>query len=124
MKFNCYYKQTDNGVVTLHGCNTKPDNIPEEDVITYEKYEELRHKFQSAPEDTFESVYYFDWEIESYLPRERTESEKVDWYLMVVQMETVALEDVPTEYRAEVKARLPKTEAEELLEEVSNYDYE
>ena len=116
-----YYKQINNGVVTLYGCPTKPDSVAEEDFITKEKYEELRIKFSDAPEDTFESVYYFDWETETYLPRERTHDEVIDWYVQIVSIGTVALEDIPEEYKSEVEERLPKTEPsteQELIEKL------
>ena len=117
-----YYKTIENGIITMIGSGSSVHESQTE--ITKEEYDSLMAVIQNKPVDTWESVYYLDAETESYLPRERTEEEKVDWYLMVVQMGTVALEDIPQEYRTEVKARLPKTEAEELLEEVANYDYE
>ena len=121
---NYYYKTINDGVVTLNGCNVKPDSIPEEDFISPKKYEELCAKFREAPENTYESVYYFDWETETYLPRERTEAEKVDWFVQVVQIGTVKLEDVPAEYKTEVESRLPVSEEQKLVDsivaEVSN----
>ena len=119
MKFNFYYKSIDeNGVVTLHGCNRKPDPVPEEDVITYEKCEELRKKFLDKPVDTFESVYYFDWETETYLPRERTHDEVIDWYVQIVSIGTVTLDEIPQEYRAEVEARMPISEEQQWVNDI------
>ena len=119
MKMNCHYKQIDeNGVVTLHGCNAKPDLVPEEDIISYKKYEKLRAKFADAPENTFESVYYFDWETETYLPRERTHEEVIDWYVQIILIGTVTLDEIPQEYRAEVEARMPISEEQQWVNDI------
>ena len=115
---NYYYKQIVDGVVMLYGCPTKPDSIAEEDFITKEKYEELRVKFSEAPEDTFESVYYFDWETETYLPRPRTHEEVIDWYVQIILIGTVALDEIPQEYRAEVEARMPISEEQQWVNDI------
>jgi hypothetical protein len=120
-----YYKQVENGIITMIGSGPSIGDWQTE--ITPAKYAELDDKFKNSPEDTFESIYYFDDATETYLPRERTEEEKVDWYVQIVQAGTVALEDIPEEYRAEVEKRLPVSEEEqwanEIMEEVSEYGY-
>lgn len=115
-----YYKTIENGIITMIGSGSSVHESQTE--ITKEEYDSLMEVINDRPEDAFESVYELK-EAGMYEPRERTESEKVDWFTMVVINGTVELDAVPTEYRAEVKARLPKTKAEELLEEVANYDY-
>lgn len=120
-----YYKLIENGVITMIGKSGVLHETQTE--ITPEKHAELDYRIKNAPVDTFESVYYLDAETETYLPRERTEEEKVDWYVQIVQAGTVALEDIPEEYRAEVEKRLPVSEeeqwAKEIMEEVSGYEY-
>ena len=122
-----YYKTIENGIVMIHSCNELPAFVTREDEISYEKYEELRAMFINAPMNTFEFVYYFDWKTQTYLPRERTHDEIIDWFVEVVSIGTVALEDISAEYRAEVEARLPVSEEEqwvrEVMSEVSDYGY-
>lgn len=120
-----YYKLIENGILTMIGMSGALHETQTE--ITPAKYAELDAKFKNSPEDTFESIYYFDDATETYLPRERTEEEKVDWYVQIVQAGTITLEEVPTEYRAEVESRMPVSEeeqwAKEIMEEVSGYEY-
>lgn len=120
-----YYKLIEDKVITMVGSGSAIHETQVE--ITPEKHAELDYKFKNRPVDTFESVYYFDDATETYLPRERTEEEKVDWYVQIVQAGTVALEDISEEYLAEVEKRLPVSEEEqwvnEIMEEVSGYEY-
>ena len=120
-----YYKVIENGVITAFGC--QPSEVNVQNPITPEEYDILMETYTNKPENTFESVYYLDAETEIYLSRERTEEEKVDWFVEVVSTGTVKLEDVPTEYRAEVEALMPVSEEEqwmnEVMEEVSEYGY-
>ena len=95
--------------------------------ITAEDYNRLYALTQNVPVDTFESVYYLDAETETYLPRERTHEEIIEWYMQLVQFGTVKLEDVPEEYRAEVEAQMPVSEEEqwanEIMQEVAEHEY-
>lgn len=103
-----YYKTIENGVITMIGSGSAIHDTQTE--ITKEEYDALLAVIQNKPEDTFESVYFLA-ESGMYEARERTHDEIIDWYVMVVQLGTVKIEDVPTEYRAEVESRLPQEEA-------------
>lgn len=119
-----YYKTIENGVITMIGSGSTLHETQTE--IELEEYEALLAVIQDKPVDTFESVYFLA-ESGVYEARERTHEEIIEWYVNVVQLGTVALEDIPKEYRAEVEARLPISEEEqwanEIMEEVSEYGY-
>lgn len=119
-----YYKLIENGIITMIGSGSAIHETQTE--ISQEEYNSLMEVIQDKPVDTFESVYELR-ESGMYEPRERTEEEKVDWYVQIVQAGTITLEEVPTEYRAEVESRMPVSEeeqwAKEIMEEVSEYGY-
>lgn len=119
------YKFVEDGIIRHIGRSTKVHESCVE--IVPEKYAELDAKFKDAPENTYESIYYFDDATETYLPRERTHEEIIGWYVNVVKIGTITLEEVPAEYRAEVEAQRPVSEeeqwAKDLVSEVSEYGY-
>lgn len=98
-----YYKTIENGIITTIGSGFAIHDTQTE--ITKGEYDILLAVIQGGPEDTFESVYELK-ESGIYEARERSEDEKIDWFVQVVQIGTVALEDVPEEYRSEVKSRI------------------
>ena len=102
------YKQIENGVITAIG---KSSVIPSNGVeITEEKYNEIMSVIQSHPDDTLDVHYYLSAETETYVGRETTHAEKVDWYVNAVIAGTMTIEDVPEDYRAEVEAKQPQPE--------------
>ena len=119
-----YYKLIENGIITMIGSGSAIHETQTE--ISAEEYETLLAVIQNKPVDTFESVYELR-ESGMYEPRERTHEEIIQWYVNVVQLGTITLEDVPTEYRAEVEAHMPISEeeqwAKEIMGEVSEYGY-
>ena len=119
-----YYKTIENGVITMIGSGSAVHETQTE--ITKEEYDSLMAIIQDKPVDTWESVYELR-ESGMYEPRERTEEEKVEWYLQIVLAGTITLEEVPTEYRTQVEAMMPVSEEEqwanEIMEEVSEYGY-
>lgn len=116
-----YYKLIENGIITMIGSGSKVHETQTE--ITPEKHAELDYKFKNRPEDTFESVYYFDNATETYLPRERTEEEKTQWYVTVVQAGTITIDEVPEEYREAVQAKMPQEEdVTQTVEYQAGYD--
>lgn len=119
-----YYKTIENGIITMIGSGSAVHETQTE--ITKEEYDALMAVIQGKPEDSSESVYELK-ESGMYEPRERTEDEKIDWYLQLVQAGTIPIEEVPEEYKAEVEAQMPVSEEEqwanEIMQEVSNYEY-
>ncbi len=102
-----YYKIIENEVITMIGSGSTIHETQTE--ITKEEYDSLMLIIQNKPIDTFESVYKLK-ESGIYEPRERTEEEKIDWFVEVVSLGTVKPEEVPVEYRAEVENRLSQSE--------------
>lgn len=113
------YKQIENGVITAIGKSTIiPSNGVE---ITEEKYDEIMSVIQSHPDDTLDVHYYLSAETESYVGRETTHAEKVDWYVNAVMAGTMTIEDVPEDYREEVEAKQPQPEpAKYTLDEAAD----
>lgn len=107
------YKQIENGVIaTIGKSSVIPSNGME---ITEEKYDEIMSVIQSRPDDTLNVHYYLSAETESYVGRETTHDEKVDWYVNAV------IEEVPEEFRAEVEAKQPQPEpTAHTLDEYAN----
>ena len=118
-----YYKVIKNETVVQFG--EQPNNIiPSFAIeITPEEYERLIFTFNNRPVDTFESVYELK-ESGVYEPRPRTHEEVIDWYVQIIQLGTVTLDEIPQEYRAEVEDKLPVSEedkmAMKIAEEVAN----
>ena len=113
------YKQIENGVITTIG---KSSVIPSNGVeITEEKYDEIMSVIQSRPDDTLNVHYYLSAETVSYVGRETTHDEKVDWYVNAVITGTMTIEEVPEEFRAEVEAKQPQPEPKaHTLDEYAN----
>lgn len=74
--------------------------------ITKKKYDKFM-EMQNPPEDTLETRYYLSAETETYVERETTHTEKVDWYVGKILNEEMTLDEIPETYREEVKAKLP-----------------
>lgn len=119
-----YYKTIEDGIITMIGSGSAIHETQTE--ITKEEYDSLMDVIMDKPVDTWESVYFLA-ESGMYEQRERTEEEKVEWYLQLVLADTITLEEVPTEYRTQVEAMMPVSEEEqwanEIMEEVSEYGY-
>lgn len=109
-----FYKQTTNGVITMIG---QSQSMPPASVqITEEKYNQLMAVIRNHPSDTLETKHYLSDETETYVGRETTYEEKVDWYAAAVLSEEMTIDDVPEELKEEVAARLPKPEPHTLDE--------
>lgn len=92
------------------------DNIPYEE----SEYLEIKRIIQDKPVDTFETVYRFNHESKMYEGLERTEEEKVQWYVEVVGNGTIILDEVPEEYYEEVSAIVnSETEEKYTLDEAA-----
>lgn len=116
------YKQIENGVIaTIGKSSVIPSNGME---ITEEKYDEIMAVIQSRPDDTLDVHYYLSAETETYVGRETTHEEKVDWYVNAVITGTMTIEDVPAEYKAEVQAIIDSQgkdlTSEEILSELES----
>lgn len=116
------YKQIENGVITTIG---KSSVIPSNGVeITEEKYDEIMSVIQSRPDDTLDVHYYLSAETESYVGRETTHEEKVDWYVNAVIAGTMTIDAVPAEYKAEAQAIIDAQgetlTSEEILSELES----
>lgn len=114
-----FYKQTTNGVITMIG---QSQSMPPASVqITEEKYNQLMAVIRNHPSDTLETKNYLSAETETYVGRETTYEEKVDWYVSAVLTEQMTIDGVPSEYQEEVKAKLPQEEQEKYtLDEAAN----
>lgn len=100
-----YYKTIQNSEITMIGnSSVVPQNAVE---ISEEKYNQIMAVIQTHPEDTLETKHYLSAETETYVGRETTHDEKVDWYVSAVLTEQRTIEGVPSEYQEEVKAKLP-----------------
>lgn len=119
-----YYKTIEDGIITMIGSGSAIHETQTE--ITKEEYYSLLEVIKDKPEDTFESVYYLA-ESGMYEARPRTHDEIIDWYVQILSIGTITLEEVPAEYRAEVEAQMPVSEEEqwarEIMQEVSEYGY-
>ena len=119
-----YYKTIVNGIITMIGSGSAVHESQTE--ITKEEYDSLMAVINGRPVDTFESVYELK-ENGMYEPRPRTHNEIIDWYVQIILIGTVTLDEIPQEYRAEVEAKMPVSEeeqwAKEIMEEVSEYGY-
>lgn len=126
-----YYKVIVDGIITMIGSGSAVHESHTEitndvDPLTGKeiegsaerKYKELLEIFNKRPEDTFESVYYLDAETETYLSRPRTHDEVIDWYVQIVSIGTVTLDEIPQEYRAEVEARMPISEEQQWVNDI------
>ena len=114
-----YYKTIQNSEITMIGkSSVVPQNAVE---ISEEKYNQLMAVIRNHPSDTLETKHYLSAETETYVGRETTHDEKVDWYVSAVLTEQMTIEGVPSEYQEEVKAKLPQEEQEKYtLDEAAN----
>ena len=114
-----FYKQIKNGAIALIG---ESPIVPYQAVqITEEKYNQLMAVIRKHPSDTLETKHYLSAETETYVGRETTHEEKVDWYVSAVLTEQMTIDGVPSEYQEEVKAKLPQEEQEKYtLDEAAN----
>ncbi len=114
-----YYKTIQNGEITMIG---KSSVVPQTAVeISEEKYNQIMAVIQTHPEDTLETKHYLSAKTESYVGRETTHDEKVDWYVSAVVTNQMTIDEVPSEYQEEVKAKLPQEEQEKYtLDEAAN----
>ena len=103
-----FYKQIKNGTISLIG---ESPIAPHQAVqISEEKYNQLMAVIREHPADTLETKHYLSAETETYVGRETTHEEKVDWYAAAVLSEEMTIDDVPEEFKEEVTARLPQKE--------------
>lgn len=100
-----FYKVIQEGIITQIGSGSK--ETKQFTPITQEDYNSLLAKMQSKPEDTLEQKYVLDGETEEYKAIETTHEDKVDWYRKAVEKGDMTVDEVPEEYRAEVKERMP-----------------
>ena len=105
-----HYKKEENETITMIGKSSIIPQTAEE--ITEEKYNEIMATIQNKPDDTLETAYYLSAETETYAARNTPHDEKVDWYASAVINEQMTLDQVPGEFREEVKAKLPQSETE------------
>lgn len=114
-----YYKTIQDNEITMIGSSSAvPQNATE---ISGEKYNQIMAVIQTHPEDTLETKYYLSAETETYVGRETTHDEKVDWYVSAVVTNQMTIDGVPSEYQEEVKAKLPQEEQEKYtLDEAAN----
>ena len=110
-----YYKMIIDGIITLIGPGSAVHESQTE--ITKEEYDSLMAVINDRPVDTFESVYELK-ESGMYEPRERTHDEVIDWYVQIVSIGTVTLDEIPQEYRAEVEARMPISEEQQWVNDI------
>lgn len=114
-----YYKTIQNGELTIIGkSSVAPQNAVK---ISKEKYNQIMAVIQTHPEDTLETKHYLSAETETYVGRETTHEEKVDWYVSAVVTNQMTVDGIPSEYQEEVKAKLPQEEQEKYtLDEAAN----
>ena len=110
-----YYKVIVDGIITMIGSGSAVHESQTE--ITKEEYDSLMAVINNRPVDTFESVYELK-ENGMYEPRERTHDEIIDWYVQIVSIGTVTLDEIPQEYRAEVEARMPISEEQQWVNDI------
>lgn len=100
-----FYKIIENNTIEMIGESSVIPQTAEE--ITEEKYNQLLSIIQNKPTETLETKYFLSNDTEEYTGRETTHDEKVEWYVSAVLSEQMTIDEVPTEYKAEVKAKLP-----------------
>ena len=103
-----YYKIIENNIIkTIGTLNRANDSVTE---ITETEYNNLLSVMANKPVDTLENIYRLSAETNQYEPFARTHEETVDWYFQKVTSKEMTIDDVPTEYKAEVEAKLPQPE--------------
>lgn len=103
-----YYKILENNIITTIGTLSRANDSVTE--ITETEYKSLLSVMANKPVDTLEYIYRLSAETNQYEPFARTHDETVDWYVEKVTNEEMTIDEVPTEYRAEVEAKLPQPE--------------
>lgn len=101
-----FYKIVQNNEIAMIGESNNVPSIGTE--ITEEKYNQLTALIRTKPSDTLETKYFLSNDTEEYTGRETTHDEKVEWYVSAVLSEQITIDEVPTAYKAEVEAKLPK----------------
>ena len=103
-----YYKRVENNIITAIGTlNSANDSVAE---ISETEYNNLISVIANKPVYTLEYIYRLSAETNQYEPFARTHEETVDWYFQKVTGGEMTIDDVPTEYKAEVEAKLPQPE--------------
>lgn len=101
-----YYKQIENNIIILIGTSNRIDT---ETMIEISKadYDNLLSVVKNKPKDTLEYIYRLSAETNQYEQFNRTHEETVNWYFQKVANKEMIIDDVPEEYKEEVKAKLP-----------------
>lgn len=103
-----YYKRVENNIITTVGTlEVANDSLTE---ITEIEYNTLLSIMANKPVDTLEYIYRLSAETNQYEPFARTHEETVEWYVEKVTNEEMTIDEVPTEYKGEVEAKLPQPE--------------
>lgn len=117
------YKQIENGFIPYLGNSTV---IPQTAVeITENEYNQLMETIKTKPDDTLESIYRLSADTLQYASCERSYNEIIQWYLEKVMNSEMIVDEVPTEYKAEVESLLPTEKdpeqafIDEIVKEVS-----
>lgn len=105
-----FYKIIENNTIEMIGESSVIPQTAEE--ITEEKYNQLLSIIQNKPAETLETKYFLSNETEEYIGRETTHAEKAEWYVLAILSEQMTIDEVPTEYKAEVEAKLPTPQPE------------
>lgn len=103
-----YYKILENNIITTIGTLSRANDSVTE--ITETEYKSLLSVMANKPVDTLEYIYRLSAETNQYEPFTRTHEETVEWYVEKVTNEEMTIDDVPTEYKVEVEAKLPQPE--------------
>lgn len=120
-----YYKTIDNNIIVGLGISKRiSDNMIE---ISDEEYSYLMEVVSNKPEDTLESIYRLSAETNQYEAFTRTHDETVEWYVQKVTNGEMTIDEVPEDYKAEVKARIPTEPTDptidSIIEEVASNGY-
>lgn len=120
-----YYKQIEDNILTAIGTSSAI-NEPQIEISETE-YNSLMEIIQSKPIDTLESIYRLSAETNTYEPFARTHDETVEWYVQKVMSEEITLDEVPTEYKAEVEEIInfepTDPTIDSIISEVASYGY-
>lgn len=103
-----YYKIVENNIITTIGTLSRAnDGVTE---ITEIEYNTLLSVMANKPVDTLENIYRLSAKTNQYEASARTDNETVDWYFQKVTNGEMTIDEVPTEYKTEVEAKLPQPE--------------
>lgn len=113
-----FYKITKENEIIMIGESGILPSIAEE--VTAEKYNMIMSVIKNRPEDTLNTINYLSAETETYISRERTHGETVQWYVNAVISEQITIDEVPEEYQDEVRTlMLEPTEKLYTLDEAA-----